>query len=82
MCQSRKLEMIKGTGLNHRHVYGLNESRYLIISCVCVYICMYVHHTVHSLAWCGGLSISMTLRAMPAGVQTPGRATQAGQVEG
>ena len=32
--------------------------------------------------WWVGLGVSMTRRAMPAGAYAPGRATQAGQVEG
>lgn len=40
------------------------------------------HPTVHPLSWGGGLSTSVTQRAMPAGAQKPSRVTQAGEVKG
>ena len=37
---------------------------------------------IGALSWRGGLCVCMTLRAMSSGVETAGRVTQAGQVEG
>ena len=39
-------------------------------------------YTSATLSWLRGLSVSMTLRAMLAGELSPGRVTQARQVEG